>query len=82
MSRLTLTQQISSDGMFCLLCLASPFIILGFTAKEVIYLDGYNTFEPRHDKTNKVVVRPSADSDQPGHPPSLVRLFAKCLTDS
>ena len=27
-------------------------------------------YEPRHDKTNKVSVRP-AKTDQPGHPPSL-----------
>ena len=30
--------------------------------------------EPRHDKTNKVTVHPSEDSDQPGHPPSLISL--------
>ena len=32
-------------------------------------------YEPRHDKTNKVTV-PSEDSDQPGHPPSLIRVLA------
>ena len=32
--------------------------------------------EPRHDKTNKVACAPSEDSDQPGHPPSLIRVFA------
>ena len=31
--------------------------------------------EPRYNKTNKVCV-PSEDSDQPGHPPSLTRVFA------
>ena len=31
-------------------------------------------YEQRHDKTNKVTVRP--DSDQPAHPPSLMRVFA------
>ena len=31
--------------------------------------------EPPHDKTNKMTV-PSEDSDQPGHPPSLIRVFA------
>ena len=31
--------------------------------------------EPRHDKTNKVTVRP-AKTDQPGHSPSLIRVFA------
>ena len=33
------------------------------------------TFEPRHDKTNKVTVLP-VKTDQPGHPPSLIRVFA------
>ena len=35
-----------------------------------------NTNEPRHDKTNKMACVPSEDSDQPGHPPSLIRAFA------
>ena len=30
-------------------------------------------FEPQHDKPNNVAVRP-ANSDQPGHPPSLISL--------
>ena len=29
---------------------------------------------PPHDKTNKVECTPSKDSDQPGHPPSLISL--------
>ena len=29
-----------------------------------------------YDKTNKVACAPSEDSDQPGHPPSLIRVFA------
>ena len=32
--------------------------------------------EPPHDKTNNVACAPSEDSDQPGHPPSLIRVFA------
>ena len=32
--------------------------------------------EPSHDKTNKMACVPSEDSDQPGHPPSLIRVFA------
>ena len=32
------------------------------------------TFEPRHDKPNKMACAHSEDSDQPGHPPSLVSL--------
>ena len=34
------------------------------------------TFEMSHDKTNKVAFVPSEDSDQPGDPPSLIRVFA------
>ena len=32
--------------------------------------------QPQHDKTNKRTCAPSEDSDQPGHPPSLIRVFA------
>ena len=32
--------------------------------------------EPPHNKTNKLICAPSEDSDQPGHPPSLIRVFA------
>ena len=32
--------------------------------------------EPPHDKTNEVACAPSEDSDQLGHPPSLIRVFA------
>ena len=37
-------------------------------------------FEPQHDKTKKLASAPSEDSesDQPGHPPSLIRVFAVC----
>ena len=34
-------------------------------------------FEPPHDKTNKMACAPSEDTDQPGHPPSLIIL--RCL---
>ena len=33
-------------------------------------------FEPPRDKTNKIACALSEDSDQPGHPPSLIRVFA------
>ena len=32
--------------------------------------------EPHHDKTNKMACAPSEDLDQPGHLPSLIRVFA------
>ena len=37
--------------------------------------------EPEHDKTNKMTSVTSEDSDQPGHPPSLIRVFAKVAKD-
>ena len=33
-------------------------------------------YEPPHNKTNKMACAPSEDSDQPGHLPSLIRVFA------
>ena len=44
---------------------------------RIVQANGCNTKkdEPRHDKTNKVTVRP-AKTDQPGHPPSLIRVIA------
>ena len=32
--------------------------------------------EPPHDKTNEMIYATSEDSDQPGHPPSLIRVLA------
>ena len=32
--------------------------------------------KPAHDKTYKMACASSGDSDQPGHPPSLIRVFA------
>ena len=38
---------------------------------------GFNMkIDPRLDKTNKIICAPSEDSDQPGHPPSLIRVSA------
>ena len=39
------------------------------------------SYEPRHDKTNKMSVRP-VKTDQPGHLPSLIRVFAVCSMGS
>ena len=35
-----------------------------------------NIIEPPHDKTNKMACASSEDSNQPGHPPSLIIVFA------
>ena len=32
-------------------------------------------YELQHNKTNKMICAPSKDSDHPGHPPSLIRVF-------
>ena len=40
------------------------------------WLESLTLNEPVHDKTNKMTCAPSKDSDQPGHPPSLIRDFA------
>ena len=41
---------------------------------DVIYMVRYNKNELVHNKTNEMTCIPSKDSDQPGHPPSLIRL--------
>ena len=40
------------------------------------------TYELQYDKTNEMACAPSEDSDQPGHPPSLIRVFAVHLMGS
>ena len=37
--------------------------------------------EPQHNKTTKKGCASSEDSDQPGHPPSLIRVFAVCMKE-
>ena len=45
------------------------------------YRDLYSLiYEPAHNKTNKMACAPSEDSDQPGHPPSLIRVYAVHVT--
>ena len=49
----------------------------GMTVKNMIMRNLVWVYtKPPHDKTNKVIITPSKDSDQPGHPPSLIRDFA------
>ena len=40
------------------------------------YVDLRKKHFEHHDKTSKMAFVPSEDSDQPGHPPSLIRVFA------
>ena len=39
-------------------------------------------YEPPRDKINTMACAPSEDSDQPGHPPSLIRVFTVCSLGS
>ena len=39
-------------------------------------------YEPHRDKSNKMACAPSEDSDQPWHPPSLIRVFVVRLKES
>ena len=54
------------------------FIGLGCSSSPSVHSTSHQTFktyEPPHDKTNKLACAPSEDSDQPGYPPSLIRVF-------
>ena len=46
------------------------------------YLLYFSTNEPHREKTNKMAYAPSEDADQPGHPPSLIRVFTVCMTNA
>ena len=52
--------------MFCCNC---SWRVLTYQTSGVIL------FEPEHKKTNKMTCVPSKDLDQPGHLPSLIRVF-------
>ena len=43
---------------------------------QAFLVSTHNMVGPPHDNTNKMACAPSEDSDQPGHPPSLIRVFA------
>ena len=59
------------SGCQCLGCLQQVFIPVSSQRFNFIYI-----FEPAHDKTYKMACAPSEHSDKPGHPPSLIRVFA------
>ena len=46
------------------------------TLPSALSFQDHKKYEPPHDKTNKMACATSEDSDQPGHPPSLIRVFA------
>ena len=57
-----------------------PILVFAFSSTFQLQ----DVYEPPRDKTNKMPVRPTktqislGDSDQPGHPPRLIRVFAVC----
>ena len=60
---------------FSLLC--SGEWALSFYMCVCIYIGvSLRPFEPKHDKTSKMICAPSEDSYQTGHPSSLTRVFA------
>ena len=72
-------------GVFVLLLKINVTSLHCFYDFNSVYLSGLsgeeqciqqNKVEPPHDKTNKMICGPGEDSGQPGHPPSLIRVFA------
>ena len=61
-------------------CLLHSYMSYMLFFASFCYWDCYSSIyaawknEPPHDKTNKLACAPSEDSDQPGHPPSLISL--------
>ena len=75
---------INIPSQYDIVSMANDFILCSMrNVKNVMkckcaaYVDSRKKhFEPAHDKTNKMTFVPSEDSDQPGHLPSLIRVFA------
>ena len=70
LSLIRITIIIRTVSIFDFLCL------LYKANNRIEILISTRTFEPPHDKTNKMACAPSENSNQPGHPPSLIRVFA------
>ena len=70
---------INMPSQYDIVSMAKRFHI-GFYAMKCIcaaYVDARKKhYEPPHDKTNTMIFVPSEDSNQPGHPLSLIRVFA------
>ena len=67
MERMSYWHNFIKKGELLLFCLLPALWKLIRIEKE---------FKPPRDKTNKMTYATSEDSDQPGHPPSLIRVFA------
>ena len=60
----------------CVVSFSNVMICAHLMAGKRVGCLAFSLFEPPHDKTNKMTCAPSEDSDQPGHSPSLIRVFA------
>ena len=65
-----------SDVAFCGVWSGSALFVYRCPKMGHGTLGKYGLNEPPHDKINKVACAPNEDSDQPGYPPSLIRVFA------
>ena len=66
-----MNSKTSCGGSTKIIKLLSKMFFIVITAFETV-----NIIDPPHDKTNKMACAPSETSDQPGHSPSLIRVFA------
>ena len=59
-------------------CIWSCDVIKTLLMAKLIYMLMPKSYllEPAHNKTNQMACVPSKDTDQPGHQPSLIRVFA------
>ena len=63
----------AADDMFMI----SPFFLDTMSGNTILDICNIQLqFELPHGKTNKMTCAPRKDSDQPGHSPSLIRVFA------
>ena len=60
---------------FCIL-LTVENLCFFFLLTDCMFCTMQNIIELPHDKANKMACAPSEDSARPGHPPSLIRVFA------
>ena len=73
-NRTTSRSLFSWDGSIKFPLIAHVILILLSLKSQENEKSSGKIFEPPHDKTNKVAFAPSEESDQPGHPPSLISL--------
>ena len=67
-----------ASGLFVNTALSSFDQVTNYSIK--LHLDVLK-FELAYNKTNQMTRAPSEDSDQPGHPPSLIRVFAVSINN-